>query len=101
MKYSIPIYFSLVIKMKLDLKDKALIEQVLEAIGIPKDRIKKIKYLPEILKRIMTQADAEIIDKIGPNGVTLKEAAEILQVSEGEAQKVFEEDLFKEKGLDC
>ena len=85
--------------MKLDLKNKDLMDQILYAIGIPKDQIGKIKYLPEILKRIMNQEDAEIIAKFGRKGLTFKEAAEILGVSEHEAKQIIEDDLFKKKGL--
>ena len=85
--------------MKLDLGNKDLMEQVLYAIGIPKDRLKKIKYLQEILERIMSQKDAEIIAKLGRQGFSLKEAAEALKISEDEAKQIFEEDLFKKKGL--
>jgi ferredoxin len=85
--------------MKLELKNQDLIEDVLYAIGISKDRLKTIKYLPEILQHIMTQEDAEIIAKLGRKGVTLKEGAELLGTSEEDAQKILEEDLFKKKGL--
>ncbi|NVM53358.1 MAG: 4Fe-4S binding protein [Candidatus Helarchaeota archaeon] len=85
--------------MILDLQNKDLMESVLYAIGIPKDRIKAIKYLPEILQRIMSQEDGKIIAKLGRKGVTLKEAAEVLNTSEEEARQILEEDLFKKKGL--
>lgn len=85
--------------MKLDLTNKELMQNVLYAIGIPKDRIGKIKYLPEILQHIMSQEDAEIIAKIGRKGITIEDGAKILGVSEKEAQKIIEEDMFKKKGL--
>ncbi|MFX1298990.1 MAG: 4Fe-4S binding protein [Promethearchaeota archaeon] len=83
----------------LDLENTNIMEQVLYALGIPKDRIGKIKYLPEILQRIMSQEDAEKIAKFGRNGITLKEAAKLFGVSEEKAQEIIEEDLFKKKGL--
>ncbi len=85
--------------LKLDLQNKKLIEGVLYTIGIPKDRIGKIKYLPEILQRIMSQEDAEIIVKLGRKGIIIEDAAKILGVSEEEAQEIIENDLFKKKGL--
>jgi len=85
--------------MKLNFENKALIEKVLSAIGLPKDRIKTIKYLPEILERIMSQEDAEIIAKLGPKPVSLEEAAKSLGLSEEKAQTLIEEELFKKKGL--
>jgi ferredoxin len=85
--------------MKLNFENKALIEKVLFAIGLPKDRIKTIKYLPEILEHIMSQEDAEIIAKLGSKPYSLEEIVNVLGISEEEAQEVIEEDLFKKKGL--
>ncbi len=85
--------------MKLNLENKELMEKVLSAIGLPKARIKTIKYLPEILERIMTQEDAEIIAKLGSKPVTLEEAAKALEISNEKSQTLLEDDLFKEKGL--
>jgi len=74
-------------------------EKVLSAIGLAKNRIKTIKYLPEILEHIMTQEDAEIIAKLGSKPLSLEEAAKALGISEEKAQTLLEDDLFKKKGL--
>lgn len=84
--------------MTFDLGAQNLMERVLYAIGISKERVKTIKYLPEILERIMDQEDAKILAKLGRKAYTTTEIAALLELSEEEAQVVID-DLFKKKGL--
>jgi Pyruvate/2-oxoacid:ferredoxin oxidoreductase delta subunit len=85
------------IENELDLNNKELLKNLIMAFGVPEKYVEETKYLPEIMQRIITASEVDIITKLGNKSYNLAQAAELLELSESEAGHKLEQ--LQRKGV--
>ncbi|MGW8179095.1 MAG: hypothetical protein ACWGQW_10070, partial [bacterium] len=85
------------VEKELDLNNKELVKSLIMAFGVPEKYVEETKYLPEIMQRIITASEADIITKLGNKSYNLSQAAERLGLSESETTEKFE--TLQRKGV--
>ncbi len=81
----------------LNLDDKGLVRKLKMAFGVPEKYVDETKYLAEILQRVISAREADMIASLGGKAHNLKQAAEKLGRSESEAKKTLKE--LRKKGV--
>ncbi len=80
-----------------DLSDRDFVKRLLLAFDVPEKYVEEIRYLPEILHRILTAQEAETLVRLGRRPHTLAQAAGKLGLDPSETKKRLQ--VLKHKGV--